>query len=140
MPQGKREEKPGDIFRDDPSIPDDMRVLHRIPPGRVVEAEDRPNSSNFDNSRDGSGTSVDLMEDEEQPTRTLADFPDFGLVSITVGELRALNLGVVRDPIKGDDQNKPNDKHALIQGNKKKAKQKIARQCKWITYPAKPEP
>jgi len=124
MPQ-----QPGDIFEDDPSIPDDMCLLRRVPPNRVVTEEKRPQSDTFSNSSDGTGTSVDLAIDENQIERTLADFPDFGVVAVTAGQVRALGLGVIRDPLP------ENANHALITGNKKKTSKLLVRLCEWKKLP-----
>ena len=127
MPQ-----KPGEVFKDDPTIPPEMRVLHRVHPNNYVDSEDRPASSEFDNSSDGSGTSADLMEDDDQPERTLAGHEGFGLVALTVADIRAAGLGVVRNPVEGNPQ------HVLIQGPKKRAaKRTLARQAEWIKRPDK---
>jgi len=136
MPNGQQAQKEGDIFRDDPTIPDDMRLLHRVPFEWYYAPEDRPQSCSFDNSPDGSGTSVDLMEADDQPQRTLAGHPGFGLVSITAGQARAAGLGVVRNPILG---NPGNSQHCLLQGKKNKASKKLARQCQWLVRPTTPQ-
>jgi len=90
----------------------------------------RPQSDAFSNSPDGSATSVDIWEGDRQPEDTLAGHDDFGLVWLTVADVRAAGLGVIRNKIGG------NPHHALIQGKKTKGKQrKLASVACWIKLP-----
>jgi hypothetical protein len=127
--------KSGDVDDDDVSIPDEMRVLRRIPPGMTAPKDAnsrRPSSDNFCNDpEDGSGTSVDLWDGTEDPLASLEGHDGFGLVSITVGEIRATGLGVCPAPL--DD----NPRHAVIQGRKTDGiMRRLARASVWIREPA----
>lgn len=127
---------PGDVFADDPSISDEARVLRRIPPGQVVNVPptDRPRSDAFSNSPDGTGTSVDIWEEGWNSKDTLVDHENFGLVSLTVRNIRDAELGIVRNRIPG------NPHHALIQGKKTKGKQRsLAKASQWIKRPDLPD-
>lgn len=123
---------PGDDLIDDVSIPDETRILRRIAPTQVKTAGDivRPQSNAFSNSPDGSGTSIDIWEGDRQPEDTLAGHDHYGLVWLTVADVRAVGLGVIRDETNG------NPHHALIQGKKTKGKQRqLASVVHWIRLP-----
>ena len=123
---------PGDELIDDASIPNETRILRRIAPTQVKMDGDiaRPQSDAFSNSPDGSGTSVDIWEGDLQPEDTLAGHDGFGLVWLTVADVRAAGLGVIRNKIPG------NPHHTLIQGKKTKGKQRqMARAGRWIKLP-----
>ena len=129
-------EIPGDVFADDDSIPDDARLLRRIPPGHVAKNTPtrRPQSDCFKNSPDGSGISVAVWEEEEQPENLLSDTPTpgYGIGWITAGDVREQGLGVVPDPIDTDPH------HALIQGMRKshnKIRRKLAEAFQWFRRP-----
>lgn len=119
----------GDDEYDDPSIADDVRVLRRIHPTLVVfgDGGPRPQSGAFDNSPDGTGTSVDIWEADWGPGDTLRDHEGFYLVQLTVGDLRQNELGICRFPL----ENNPH--HAHIQGRKTSSrKRRLARAAKWV--------
>lgn len=123
--------KNGDDFADDPSILPDALLLRRIAPWQLTPKDaERPNSDAFSNHPDGSGTSVDILEEGWSPERTLAGHDEFGLVSISAGDVRSAGLGVVRAP-------KPElPQHAYIQGRKTKSRQRrLARSCAWLKRP-----
>ena len=128
-----RAEMDGDEFDDDGSIPSEAKVLRRIPPGRFVEDRDgpRPQSDNFSNSPDGTGTSVTILAEGIDPRELLEGHDGFGLVSLSVQDIRDAGLGIVRKPIVGGDQN-----HAHIQGKKKKKiERQLAGAAEWIVMP-----
>jgi len=125
---------PGDEDQDDSSIPDDAKVLRRIPPSHVVKNDStgRPQTRDFDNSPDGSGTSVRIWADGTDPLDVLKDHDDFGLVFITAKDIRDNDLGIILDP--DPDPNDPH--HALIQGKKKSGRKKrLASAAIWIKKP-----
>ena len=125
--------KPGDKLEDDGSILPETRVLRRIPPGRSVEGSDgpRPQSGNFSNSPDGTGTSVTILAEGIDPLELLEGHDGFALVSLSVQDIRDAGLGIVREPIVGGDQ-----KHAHIQGKKTGgAKRYLALSAEWVVMP-----
>lgn len=125
--------KPGDQFEDDGSIPPETKVLRRIPPGRFVEdrAGPRPQTGNFSNHRDGTGTSVSIFVEGGNPLKLLEGHDGYALVSLTVRDIRDAGLGIVRNPITGGDQN-----HAHIQGKKTgEAKRHLTLSAEWIVMP-----
>lgn len=122
---------PGDCTKDDKDIPDSACLLRRIPPYGIKGNPGRPNSSNFGNSPDGTGTSVDILEQDREPGDSLAGHDGFGLVSVTAGDLRSLGLGIIRIPLPG------NPHHAHIQGPKSRSiKRKIAECAEWVVHPS----
>jgi|GEM_PF-4445413 len=74
--------------------------------------DERLRSDAFSNHPDGSGTSVDILEDDWSAEHSLAGHPEFGLVSIPVGEVRDVELGIIRVPLPD------NPHHAHLQGKK----------------------
>ena len=123
----------GDQIDDDASILPDTRVLRRIPPGRVAKKTPtkRPQTDNFKNSRDDTGTSVSVWEKANSPDKVLRGHKGFGLVSLTVGDIRDAGLGIVRAP------NPEDPHHAHIQGKKTgAAKRGLAKAAVWISRPA----
>ena len=82
--------KPGDIFNDDETISPQTEVLRRIPPDRIVldEPDHRPQSGNFSNHSDGTGTSVSILAEGRNPLDVLEDLEGFGLVKLTVQDIR----------------------------------------------------
>jgi hypothetical protein len=122
-------EQSGDIFDDDPSIPANTKILRRIPAFHYHAPEDRPASPAFNNSPDGSGTSVDIMASDEQCAKTLQGHEDFGLVSLTVGQIRSVGLGIKRAPVDGNPQ------HAILLGPKKRVGRKLAMMAVWVKRP-----
>jgi hypothetical protein len=130
---------PGYQYQDDAGIPDDVRLLRRIPGGRYTEKEGRaaPNSDCFKDSSDGTGASVDIWEDDWSPEKSLEAQPEhFGLVSFTAGQLRALGLGIIRMPLPD------NPHHATLQGPKTTSVlRRLAKHCEWqkLASPIPPE-
>ncbi len=123
---------PGDELIDDASIPNETRILRRVAPTQVKMAGDivRPQSNAFSNSPDGRGTSIDIWDGDRQPEGTLAGHDGFGLVWLTVADVRAAGLGVIRNKIPG------NPHHTLIQGKKTKGIQRqLATAAHWIKLP-----
>ncbi len=122
----------GDEYDDDDSISRKTRLLRRIAPGHVTKGDhkERPRSDAFANHPDGGGTSVDIWENGREPADMLVDHGDFGLVWLTVGDVRDAELGVIR--AKQSD----NPHHAHIQGRKTKHKQRrLAMAARWIKKP-----
>lgn len=109
--------------------------MRRIPPKQVARDTSplRPASSNFENSPDGTGTSVDIWEADCGPENTLAGHPGFGLVVLTVQDVR--EQGVIRWPVPG------NQHHALLQGKKTQGvRRRLAERAAhgWYKYPEPP--
>ena len=126
-------EASGDTFRDDKSISSDVKLLRRIPPGETRASPSGliPRSNNFSNDANGGGTSVDIWEDGREPEDLLVGHENFGLVWVTVGDLREAELGIVRDQLRD------NPHHALIQGRKTKSRlRRLARASNWIREPS----
>ena len=126
---------------DDPSITNASELWRRVNPKWIVPDENtgnvRVSSAAFDNSPDGSPTSVLLADVVRETGRTardvIAGFAGFALSSITAGEARSCRQGVARDPL-------PNEPaHAHLFGQKTKAvKRCLAQHAKWVVEPAGP--
>lgn len=102
-------------------------LLRRIPPGEFKKR--RPNSNNFDEDPDGSGTSVTLRTSKEDEKITMEGHEGFGLVAIRVGDLPA-SVKAERRPL--DD----NANHCEICGSRTRGdKRKMAGDSRWIIYP-----
>lgn len=124
---------------DDATIADDSELWRRIHPDWIVPNQNihglRVSSAAFDNSKDGSPTSV-LMADLVQETgrdaqNVLAGFEGYALASITAGQARHCNQGVARDPLPEEPA------HAYIFGEKKKTiKRCLAQHAEWVVSPA----
>ena len=126
----------GDQFEDDQTISLETRILRRIPPGKIVKKDpnQRPQSDNFSNHPTGTGTSVSILVEGSDPLDVLEGHEGFGLVSLTVQDIRDAGLGIVRHPTSDD----PN--HAHIQGEKNRhVKRRLAKAAVWIVLPADPE-
>lgn len=128
----------GEQYQDDPNIPDNAKLLRRIPGGRFTEKAGArvPNSDCFKNSSDGTGTSIDIWEDDWSPQKCLEGQAEgFGVVAVTAGQLRGLGIGVIRAPLPD------NPHHALLQGPKgKKTLKKLAKLCEWEIMPSEIPP
>ncbi len=123
---------------DDTTITNDSQLWRRIHPKWVVPDQNtgnlRVSSAAFDNSPDGSPTSVLLAYLVRETGRTAEDvitrFDSYALASITAGEARDCKQGVVHDA----DPNEP--AHAYVFGQKTKAyKRCLARSAQWVISP-----
>lgn len=128
----------GEGFIDDATIANESDLWRRIHPTWIVRDENeggyRVSSAAFDDSPDGSPTSVLLAEVVRQTGRDwpeiLAGFHGYALASITAGQARDCGQGVVRDPLPKESA------HACLFGSKTKAvKRCLARQAEWVTAP-----
>lgn len=125
--------KPGDIFDDDETISPQLFVLRRIPPGRIVLSDtgQRPQSNNFSNHPDGTGTSVSILVEGRNPSDVLDGHEGFGLVQLKVEDIRDAGLGIVSAPLSEDPY------HAHIQGVKTRSRlRRLAKAAIWIKKPA----
>jgi len=104
-----------DLPPDDADIQDSEELWRRIHPSWWVWDDKisghRLSSQAFENSRDGSGTSV-VLSSESSTEQVLGGFPGYGLAALTAGAARAAEQGVRRVPI----QDVPG--HAQIEGKK----------------------
>ena len=126
-----------EALRNDASIGDEEVVLRRVSEWSYTFDENlgrlRPSSQVFlQNGPDGL---VLVYLESETTHRTVASGgPEPHLVSIRVGELRELELGIVRDPSSGGLG------HCEITGRKTRGKlNRIAKQALWVPGYAPPE-
>lgn len=98
---------PDEPYADDPTIADDATLWRRIPPVWAVADENlgglRVSSAAFDNSRDGSPTSILLAELVVASGRSaedvLRDYDGYGLAGLTAGQARKCGQAVAHDPL-----------------------------------------
>ncbi len=120
--------------RDDRSILDADPLWRRVIQLWVVadgSGGSRVSSAAFDNSSDGSGTSVTLGREAQEagvtPRKALERYPDCRLASVSAGHCRRSGQAIVRDPTEEDRH------HALVEGPKTKSvRRELARAAVWI--------
>lgn len=131
-------EECGRSFPDDPRVADHVRLLRRVPPWHFVPDDNlgglRPSSAAFEDDRDGDPMSVyrrDVIELEGgEPSRVLANHPNFGLVSISAGHVRSTRQTVHPDPVPDESS------HAVVCGPKtRRTRKSYARQAEWVVGP-----
>ena len=120
-------------------VPDDAIVWRRVPPWHIepngvrpkkADGTFRPSSAAFEDDGDGDPMSVDIVDDSLTIQRELAGHEGYGVVSISVGELRKLDLDVRRKI----EPNNPN--HGQVIGHKTRSiRNKIAEKCVWVFDP-----
>lgn len=122
---------------DDASISDAAELWRRIVPIWWVPDEKtggrRLSSQAFENSRDGSGTSVVLCA-ESSEEEVLRGHDGYGLAMLTAGSARAAEQGVRRVPIDGVRG------HAQIEGDKRRPriKKMLVSACTIVVEPIVP--
>jgi hypothetical protein len=129
---------------DDASIPDAVVLWRRIPPETCVKSTEslyppyRPSSVNFNGIKlpDGSFRSLSVfIASETTVGAVMSGHETFGLVSITLGQARALGRGIVRlsegGPGHCDLFVKPGDSGSRV----KKNGEKLARLAEWVAVP-----
>lgn len=125
-------------YADDPTIADDSALWRRIPPKWVVPDDNRGglrvSSAAFDNSEDGTPTSVHLADVASSIGRGPADilqrFVGYGLASLTSGQARGCGQAVGRDPLPDDPT------HGFIAGPKPRSvKKRLSSACVWVIPP-----
>lgn len=124
-------------YADDLTIADGAVLWRRIHPMWAVEENHgglRVSSAAFDDSKDGSPTSVfiaDIVRSTgRQAGQLLAGFKDYGLAALTAGQARAPGQRVARDPLPEEPA------HAFIVGKKTKpVKRALAAACRWEVAP-----
>jgi hypothetical protein len=128
---------------DDPSLnlplPDELILWRRIPKEKFVPVTDvdgitrvRPSSDSFaDNSRDGSSMSVFDASSCGGLERILQGHEQFGVVALTVGQMREAGLTVVRTPTGGPG-------HCEVVGKKTGGvRNKLVKASTWAFTPEK---
>jgi len=125
-------------FTDDTTIADDSELWRRIHPTWVVFDGNtgtwQVSSAAFDDSKNGSPTSVLLADLVRESGRTaqdvIANYSGYSLASITAGEARGCGQGVARNALPDEPA------HAYVFGQKTKAAERcLARHAKWVIAP-----
>ena len=126
-------------YVDDPTISDDVVLLRRIPKGQYVsdpkaETGLRPSSGAFDDSSDGP-MSATIASTTRDPQAALSGLQAAGLATMSVGFLRSIGQGIVRDPRPEDPD------HVLVFGPKPKSfGSRVAKAARWAVRPPDPAP
>lgn len=125
-------------YVDDPTIADDSVLWRRICPFWIVPDANRGgfrvSSAAFDDSKDGTPTSIHLEEVARSIGRTAEDilrpFTGYGLASLTAGQARGCEQAIGKDPL-------PNDPtHGYLAGRKTQSiKKRLAAACQWVIPP-----
>lgn len=125
-------------YLDDSTLGDASVLWRRIHPSWAVSDENRGgirvSSAAFDNSRDGSATSVLIAEivaaSGHGPEDVLRGLDGYGLASLTAGAARVCGQAVARDPLPDEPA------HGLIAGSKTKGvKKRLAAAAVWVVLP-----
>ena len=113
---------------DDASIGDEETVLRRVPNAVYDENLKRVRPSTQAFLQDGPDGLVSVYLSSETTSEAVASGgPERFLASITVGQLRAQDLGIVRDPSSGGPG------HSVITGRKTKGRlNRIVQQAEWV--------
>jgi hypothetical protein len=113
---------------DAPDILDSQCLLRRIPDHALSGAE--PDSSNFREKEKDTGLSVTLWESAKDIQDVLEDFPQYGITTLVVADVRSLGLAIVRMPLQG------NINHCEIWGIGSNTPKKLKRVHSWAIYNA----
>ena len=125
-------------YPDDSTISNDAILWRRIHPAWIVADDNtgslRVSSAAFDNSSDGTPTSVHLETVATaygiSADAILESFSGFGMASLTAGIARLVNQTVLPAPRNNDPS------HGFIAGAKTKGvKKSLARACVWVGTP-----
>lgn len=116
-------------MEDDPAIVGDLRLLRRVPQGRVHNG--KIEDSNFDEREEGHGLSVTVWLSPQDLEDVLLGHEDFGVVCVKASILRAEGAIIVRVPLEG------NPNHCEVFPRlAKPARRRIREQAPWVFYPA----
>lgn len=124
---------------DDPSISDDVALYRRVHPQLHVQWDEnrqcrRFTSAAFQNTSRTLDMSValgdTLAKRGREPDSVLAEWPDWYLVSLTAGRVRAHEQGVLRDPLLSDPV------HGNVVGEKPPPRRRaLSREASWVVAP-----
>ncbi len=119
----------------DSSIPPSTVVYRRISPewyGPPGEETKRVTSAAFQDKQGSLSVALEvvLLELELTPDVVLANHPGYGLVSLSVGLLRQLNLGVIKEPTEAEPW------HGCVYGKKTgSVRSRLSKEAKLIRAP-----
>ncbi len=122
-------------YVDDQSIGDDEDLWRRLPAYWVkydYELQtNRVSSQAFQNSPDGTPTSVSISSELNGPEELIEEHPGYGIGSLTAGHSRSCGQGIYRNP------RPENPAHAYMFGAKTKGNMRcLARGCEIIVVPS----
>jgi hypothetical protein len=116
---------------DDASIPNTAIVWRRITREQYSREEHRPTSAAFCDSSDGTPMSATMPPDDLSAADYAKTWGAFGVAALTVGQLRALGLGVTRIPADIDPY------HVGVHGKKTgKCRNGLKKTCSWVHEPS----
>jgi hypothetical protein len=127
---------------DDPSIPDESRLLRRIIPEWIVSDNNTDtkrvssqafcNSTGEDGQQEGMSVFIEpiLHEEGRPPESVLTGYESNSLIAQTAGWVRSWRQAVIRDPLPDESA------HGLVVGEKNSnTRRKLARQYEWVVPP-----
>lgn len=117
-----------------PDLPDETEVWRRIPPSHFPKKPGvtRPDSDAFKDNGPDDFMSVVIVRDGRDPQEFLAGFEGFGLVKLTVGDLREYEQEVVLDT----DPDREDPDHAFVCGPKRRPQvHGMAKAAEWVVPP-----
>jgi len=125
----------GPKYVDDQIIGDDEDLWRRLPEYWVTYDSaiqtNRISSQAFQDSPDGTPTSVSISSELDSPGELLEDHPGYSIGSLTAGNSRSCNQGICRNPLP------ENPAHAYIFGEKTRGNRRcLARACEIIVIPS----
>jgi hypothetical protein len=127
------------IFEDDPTIPDEERLLRRIPPAHLVPNENQGGKLRVSSGAFRKKTELSvilespLLDAGRQPADLLRNYPSHLLVAITARIARAHQQSVARDP----EPEEP--AHGVVYGKKpSRCANALAGAVEWVVPPEAP--
>ncbi len=123
-----------DAYEDDPSIKGAWTLWRRIPPWHFTpdgKGGQRASSAAFEDDPDGDPMSVTIVEKGGEIDRAMAGHDGYGLVAISVQEMRDKGQKIVFKPTADEPA------HGIVVGekNKKRFCRKVAKAAKWVVPP-----
>lgn len=123
-------------FEDDKTIPDNERLLRRLPPSWMIRdsssGERVISSAAFKDQSLSICIESTMTRDGRSPIDAIRAYPGYGLASVTAGQSRSLRQSVARDPTPTEPA------HGIISGKKKAGHvaNKLAQLAVWVHRPA----
>ncbi len=118
-------------FTDDPTIGDDQIIWRRVSDAQTVYDSNlkrkRLSSACFNQNGRANPVSVYIASETQSARAVMEEGTEPFLAALTVGFIRQLHLGIIRDSSSGSPG------HALLLGRKTKSTlDKMARTAKWV--------
>ena len=120
----------GPVHQDDLSIGDDAKILRRLNSDWIHEGKPEGSAFKQDPTPEAIGTSVTLWETDQDRVNVLRGWENLGLIVVTMGECRAIGLGIVRTPLPD------NPNHCELFGPQaRNGRRRLSKGARWVKYP-----